>query len=110
MNNFFTGIDSALTSQLTGKSFHLFGNPYENALAYVSKDGKFLIGSTILRENCALTPRHPHFEEYTPETNCDDLKLVAGASSNKESGEVCEISNIEPVTELKTDPNKGPRL
>ena len=57
-----------------------------------------------------MTVRLPHFKEYTAETKCDDLKLVAGASSNKESGEVCDISKIEPVTELKTDPKKGPRL
>ena len=83
---------------------------YAKALAYVSKDGKFLIGSTILREDCALTLRFPHFNKYTAKTNCDGLKLVAGTYSNKASGEVCDISKIEPVTELKTDPKKGPRL
>ena len=64
----------------------------------------------MLRKKRALTLRLPHFKKYTPETNCDDLKLVAGASSNKESGEVCDISKIEPVTELETDPKEETRL
>ena len=90
----------------------LFSTPavLEDALAFVSKDGKFLIGATVLNKDRVLTLRLPHFEKYTPETKCDDLKLVAGASSNKKSGEVCDISKIEPVTELKTDLEKGPRL
>ena len=76
----------------------------------MSKNGEFLIGSTILNKDYALTLRLPYFKEYTPDTECDDLKLVAGVSSIGKSGEVCDISKIEPVTELKTDAKKGPLL
>ena len=76
----------------------------------MSRSGIFLIGSTILNKFCALTLRHPYFEGYTAETKCDHLKLVAGVSSVGKSGEVCDISKIEPVTELRPDAKKGPIL
>ena len=80
-------------------SEHVSPNNYENALGYVTKNGVFLVGLTIVNSKKGLTARLPYFQDYERMTPCGDLHVRIGCSKVGIDGDICSVSSVEPVRE-----------
>ena len=97
--------NSALQSQLTGKiattestgftdyTEIINSKQYAKLLAYVSKDGEFLTGTTIFTKRRAFAELHT-LQEFI--SKHDNLKVEAGSPPNEKNGVTCIIKKIDP--------------